>query len=118
MDRQLAVQQVIAFLLRGFDSHFENRVALELDRFIAAHANQVVMMVRVGLIEFVVFVPFCQLKLAQNPHPGHELQRAIDGGQTDACTIILQQVVEILSAQMFAFGQILKDLQNYLPLRS
>ncbi|NJL20775.1 MAG: hypothetical protein HC895_08140 [Leptolyngbyaceae cyanobacterium SM1_3_5] len=39
VDRHLTVEQVVAFALGGFRARFENRIVLELDRFVAADAN-------------------------------------------------------------------------------
>ena len=58
MNRHLAVEQIIPFALRSFRSGFENRVVFEFDRFVAADADQMMMMMRRGLVNFVMLVAF------------------------------------------------------------
>jgi hypothetical protein len=39
MNGELAIQQMVAFFLRCFDTDFKNGITLKLDRFVAADAN-------------------------------------------------------------------------------
>jgi hypothetical protein len=58
---QLAVNQLKSFFFALFKTMFQNRVIFEFDRFIALNADHMVMVMGIGLIEFVVFMPFSQL---------------------------------------------------------
>jgi len=61
MDNKLTIEQVIAFLLSGLDSCLKNAVVLKLDSAVALDTDQMMVMVRRRLINFVVFVAFSQL---------------------------------------------------------
>lgn len=82
MNRQLAVQEVIALFLRCFRADFQHRITLEFDRFAATDADQM-MVVLEGLVELIVLVIFSQIQFSQQPHPSHQLEGAIDRRQTD-----------------------------------
>ena len=78
MNRQLTIQQMIAFLLRGLGANFQNGVILKLNSFVAPDADQMMVMMGMRLIQFVMLMAFGEFKLSEDPHPRHQLQSPID----------------------------------------
>lgn len=71
MDDQLAIEQVVSLFLGDLGADFENRVVVKFNRLVAPNANEMVVVIWIGVIEFVMFVSFSQFQFPQNAHPSH-----------------------------------------------
>lgn len=61
MDTHLAIQEMVAFFFGGLVANFQDGIVAKLDRVVTRNTDQVVMMVRRRLINFVVLMAFGQL---------------------------------------------------------
>lgn len=58
-DGQLAVNQLKPFFFALFEALLQNRVVFELDGAIALNADNMMMVMGIGLVEFVMFMALC-----------------------------------------------------------
>ncbi len=61
VDEELTVEQVVARFVGDLGTGLENGVVLEFDGFVAAYADEVVVMVGGGLVDFVALVALGEL---------------------------------------------------------
>ncbi len=118
VNQKLAVEKVKALFLCCLRTHLQNRFALKLNRPVALHANEVVMVIGVRLIDFVMLMIFRKLKFAQDSHPRHQLNRTVNRRQANRVALLLKLVIEILCAQVSAFRKVLKHVKDGFSLRS
>lgn len=84
MNGELAIQQLKPMFLSLFGAHLQDGVALKLDGLIAAHAHEVMVMMGIGLVQFIMLVPFCQFQFSEDTQAGKQFDRAIHRGKADA----------------------------------
>jgi hypothetical protein len=70
-DGQLAVNQLKAFFFALLETLLQNRIVFELYCPIALDTDDMVVVVGIGLVEFVMFMALCQFQFSQNAHARH-----------------------------------------------
>ena len=95
MNGELAIQQLKSMFLSLLRAHLQNGVALKLDGLIAAHAHEVMVMMGIGLVQFIMLVPFRQFQFSEDTQTGEQFDRTIHRGEADASIHFEQFVVQI-----------------------
>jgi hypothetical protein len=116
VDRQLAVDQLVARLFDLLHALLQHRVVFKFQGAAALDADHMVMVVGIGRIEFVVFVPLGQFEFPQNPHAGHQFHGAVDRRKADVMPRLPQQLMQIFNTEVFALLEFLEGRENRFAL--
>ena len=84
---------------------------------IAAHTDHMVVYLATALAQLIATQTLLPFSLIQQPHGHQELEAAIDGGQGYLVPRLLQMVMHIVSRQVMARSQVLKQREHLFPLR-
>lgn len=60
MNGELTVQEVKALFIGGLDTNFQDGIALKLDGLITFDTHQMMVVMGIGLIDFIMLVPLRQ----------------------------------------------------------
>lgn len=95
-------------------------ILFKLNDFLALEADQMMMAMSRGIggVELVTRAPVAELDREQNAERTEQFETAIYRRQPDFGFAFVQQIMNVFSAQMMAFGIVGENLQNFLALRS
>ena len=79
MDQKLAVEKLKPLFFSDFGPNRQNRVLLKLNDFIAARADQMMVVGQPWAVQLVIFKVIAEVQFSQDPHLGHQLEGPVNG---------------------------------------